>query len=63
MTETCPLCKEIIPPGTAAVAIVGGLFPVEDPDFFMVDQSILAEGYVHMTCFVKLTGSRAAPGT
>lgn len=46
----CPFCKEEIQPGTPVVSLVGGLFPVEEPDFFMIDNEILAECYAHLPC-------------
>ena len=51
----CVLCPNPIEPGTRAVSIVGGLFPESDPDFFMIDESVLIESYVHLECLLKRT--------
>lgn len=51
--KPCAICKLPIQPGTATVSIVGGQFPVGDPDFFMIDDTILVESYVHRDCLVK----------
>jgi hypothetical protein len=49
----CPLCKKEIIPGTAAVSIVGGMFPREEPDLFVVDEQVLRESYAHLPCLLK----------
>ena len=48
----CPICNNKIEPGTAAITLVGGLFPVEEPDFFMMDETISPEQYVHKECIL-----------
>lgn len=50
----CVLCKVDIKAATAVVSIAGGLFPAEDPDFFMLDATVLPETYAHLECFRKL---------
>ncbi len=54
--SNCVICKKAIDPGTAATSVVGGLFPKSDPDFFMVDESVLAESHTHLPCLVKAIG-------
>ena len=51
MTD-CVLCKKPIEPGTKSASVVGGMFPREDPDFFMVDEQVLKESYVHLECLI-----------
>lgn len=62
--SNCSLCSKPIAPGTSAVSIVGGMFPVEDPDFFMVEPGILGESHAHLECLRELVAllvrSRAA---
>jgi len=53
MTQ-CSLCRKDIQPGTSAVSIAGGLFPREDPDFFMIDATVLQESYTHLECLLKI---------
>lgn len=63
--SNCALCKKIIEPGTKAVSIVGGQFPREEPDFFMVDESIMVESHAHLPCLVDAVSKRsegALPG-
>lgn len=48
----CSLCGQQIVPGTPAVSVVGGMFPVEDPDFFMTDEEVMRESYAHLKCMV-----------
>ena len=50
---TCSICEKEIKPGTPAVSVVGGLFPVDDPDFFMADEEVLRESYAHRDCMVR----------
>lgn len=45
----CSICQEGIGADPAA-SLVGGFFPREEPDLFMVDEEILSESHVHMTC-------------
>ena len=52
--SNCVLCKLEIKPATAVVSIAGGLFPATDPDFFMLDATVLPEAYAHRECFMKL---------
>ena len=49
----CALCPIPIEPGTRAVSIVGGLFPQSDPDFFMVDETVMLESYAHLECLLR----------
>lgn len=51
--KNCVICKSEIEIRTKSVSVVGGLFPAEDPDFFMIDESIMKESYVHLECFLK----------
>ena len=50
----CVFCEKEIEPGTAAVSVVGGLFPKEDRDFFMVDETVLSESYAHLPCLLAV---------
>lgn len=54
----CCFCAKAIEFGTAAVSIVGGMFPVEDPDFFMVDESVMAESHAHLPCLLAAVGGK-----
>ena len=49
---TCSLCKNEIRPGTAAVSIVGGMFPIDEHDLFVVDEEVLRESYAHLPCLL-----------
>lgn len=49
----CTICNKLILPGTPAVSVVGGQFPEIDPDFFMIDQAVLNESYLHLACLVR----------
>ena len=51
--KNCSICKKDIPIRTKAVSVVGGLFPEEDPDFFMMDESIMGESWLHLECLLK----------
>lgn len=50
--KNCSICNKDIPARTKAVSLVGGLFPAEEPDFFMVDETIMGESWVHMDCLL-----------
>jgi hypothetical protein len=50
--SNCAICRKSIEPGTAAVSIVGGQFPREEPDFFMVDETVLTESHAHLPCLL-----------
>lgn len=54
----CAICKNEIKPATRTVSLVGGLFPESDPDFFMVDETVMPEAYTHLDCLLKLTARR-----
>lgn len=51
--KNCALCKRSIEVRTKVVSVVGGLFPAEDPDFFMVDETIMKESYIHLDCLLS----------
>jgi len=48
--KTCVLCRQPIKPSTPAVELAGGLLDPADPDFFVVDESVLAVCHVHRDC-------------
>lgn len=50
----CVLCKKTIETGKPAVSFVGGMFPKEEPDFFMTDVQVMKEAYAHRECFFTL---------
>lgn len=54
----CALCKKVIDPGTKTVSIVGGQFPREEPDFFMVDEEVMAESHAHLGCLMEAVSKR-----
>lgn len=55
MTGTiCVLCKQAVGTGVGVVSIVGGQFPVTDPDFFFMDEEILKESHAHLACFLQV---------
>jgi hypothetical protein len=56
--STCALCGKTINPGTPAVSVVGGQFPVDDPDFFMVDETVMAESHAHLECLLGALSKR-----
>ena len=58
--KECFLCKKEIAPGTPATSLVGGFLPVEEPDFFMVDEGVLKETYAHLPCLIGAVGQREA---
>ena len=58
-SQKCFVCKVLIEPGIAATEIVGGLFDPEDPDFFVVDESVCTVTYAHRDCLIsKLQGAQ-----
>ena len=52
--KNCALCKKPIEVRVKAVSVVGGLFPAEDPEFFMIDDNIMKESHLHMECFMEV---------
>ena len=56
----CVLCDGAIEPGTRTVSVAGGLFPREDPDFFAMDEGVLAECYAHLECFLAAATALAS---
>jgi hypothetical protein len=50
--KNCAICQKNIPTGTRAVSVVGGLFPKEEPDFFMIDDTIMGESWLHLECLL-----------
>jgi hypothetical protein len=54
----CFLCQKNIDAGKAAVSIVGGQYPIEDPDFFMVDEEVLREAHAHFECWIQTLPKR-----
>ena len=50
--KICVSCEKEIPTRTKAVSVVGGLFPEEEPDFFMVDETIMKESHMHLDCLL-----------
>ena len=53
------MCKKKIEPGTKVVELAGGFFDREDPEFFVVDDSVLVVSYLHFDC---LAGALAQKG-
>lgn len=51
--KTCALCRGEIKPATPVVEMVGGLLDPEDPEFFVIDESVLVTSYAHRECLVK----------
>jgi hypothetical protein len=51
--KTCALCRGEIKPGTPVVESVGGLFDPEDPEFFVIDESVMVTSHIHRDCLVK----------
>lgn len=51
--KTCALCRKEIAPATPTVEMVGGLFDPADPDFFVVDESVLGVSHVHRDCVLQ----------
>ena len=49
----CALCKAHVGLNQRAVELVGGFFDLEDPDFFVMDDGVLALSYVHLECLLK----------
>ncbi len=59
----CVFCPNPITPGTPVVSIVGGMFPREEPDLFMVDEEVLRESHAHLDCLLRVArASPAVPG-
>lgn len=54
----CSLCQRPIEPGTKVVSIVGGMFPRETPDFFMIDETVLLERHAHLNCLLDAVAGR-----
>jgi hypothetical protein len=50
----CVLCSKDIAPGTPTVEFIGGLFDPEDPEFFVVDESVLSATHTHRDCMVEM---------
>lgn len=51
--KNCAICHKGIATRTKAVSLVGGLFPAEEPDFFMMDETIMGESWLHMDCLLE----------
>ena len=51
--KQCAICKNGIEPRTKAASLVGGLFPAEDPEFFMIDVTVMPEIVVHHACLLR----------
>jgi hypothetical protein len=51
--KNCSICQKDIPTRTKAVSVVGGLFPEEEPDFFMIDDTIMGESWLHLECLLQ----------
>jgi hypothetical protein len=51
--KACALCKGQIQPASPAVELAGGLFDPDDPDFFVIDESVLVVSYAHRDCLLK----------
>jgi len=51
--KTCVLCKKTIPPATPTVEFVGGLFDPDDPEFFVMDESVLVVSHTHRDCLLQ----------
>jgi hypothetical protein len=61
----CAICTSPIAAGTAAASMVGGLYPVSDPDFFMIDETVMPEKFFHHECVVRVLDKgvvKADPG-
>lgn len=54
MTASCVLCNKVIDVGVAAVSVVGGQFPKDDPDFFFMDEEIMKESHAHLACLLDV---------
>ena len=50
--SNCVICEREIPTNTKTVSAVGGLFPREEPDFFMVDETVMKESHMHLDCLL-----------
>ena len=48
----CLLCEKEAKAGVAMVSCVGGLFPNDDPTFFVLDENVMKEAHVHLVCFL-----------
>jgi len=48
--KDCLFCLKPIETRIKAASIVGGLFPAEDPEFFMVELTVMKECYIHLDC-------------
>lgn len=59
--KICRICNHEIAPGSGAVSIVGGVFPCDDPDFFLIDEGILRESYTHKECLLQLRAPTSEP--
>jgi hypothetical protein len=51
--KNCAICQKDIATRTKAVSVIGGLFPEEEPDFFMMDETIMGESWLHMECLLQ----------
>lgn len=60
--SVCVLCKKEIEPGTPTVSVVGGQFPREEQDFFMVDETVLSESYAHLPCLLEALSRHGGGG-
>ena len=58
----CILCKKAIEPATKAVELAGGFFDHDAPPFFVVDDSVLAVGYLHFECLEAALAEKIARG-
>lgn len=51
--KTCAICQGVVMPGKKAVELAGGFFDPGDPEFFVIDDSVLVVSYVHLECMLK----------
>jgi len=46
----CILCKKEIPPREKTISLAGGFFDPDDVEFFVMDEGVLSESYLHFNC-------------
>ena len=52
--KNCGICKQGAVPGTKLVELAGGFFDESDPEFFVMDDSVLVVSYLHLQCLLDV---------
>jgi len=51
--KECALCRTALEAGRPGVELAGGFFDPQDPEFFIIDDSVMVVSYMHLECLLK----------